>query len=133
MIVLDTHVLLWMVGNHPEIGPRARRSIEQDWALGEVGVSAISFWEVTLLSARGRVELPSPVAAWRRSLLEAGLIEWPVDGDVALAATELVDFHRDPADRFIVATAATQRATLVTADAAILEWPSRLSRLNARR
>lgn len=65
--------------------------------------------------------------------LTAGLIEWPVDGDVALAAIELVDFHRDPADRFIVATAATQRATLVTADVAILDWSSRLSRLNARR
>lgn len=133
MIVLDTHVLLWMVGNLPDVGPRSRRSIEQDWALGEVGVSAISFWEVALLYERGRVVLPSPVGAWRRSLLDAGLIEWPIDGEVALGAVELADFHRDPADRFIVATAAAQGATLITADTAILDWPSRLSRLNARR
>lgn len=133
MIVLDTHVLLWMVGNHPEIGPVARRSIEHDWAEGSVGVSAITFWEVALLCSRGRVELPGSVGAWRQDLLRAGLQEWPVDGEVALHAAELVDFHRDPADSFIAATAAARGATLVTADQAILDWPSRVSRLNARR
>lgn len=133
MIVLDTHVLLWMVGNHPAIGPLARRNIEEDWARGTLGVSAISFWEVALLQARGRVELPLPVTQWRQDLLAAGLTEWPVDGEVALGAAALADFHCDPADRFIAATALVRRATLVTADEAILDWPSRLSRLNARR
>ncbi|HEX2162965.1 MAG TPA: PIN domain nuclease, partial [Thermoanaerobaculia bacterium] len=61
------------------------------------------------------------------------LVELPLAGDVAVAATQLDGFHADPADRFIVATAQATAATLVTADSRILDWPGRLKRHDARR
>lgn len=60
---------------------------------------------------------------WR---LRAGLEEISLDGALAVAAAELADFHADPADRFIAATAMAHAATLITADQAMLRWPGPL-------
>lgn len=132
MIVLDTHVLLWMDRNDGAMGPAARSLIERSWRKEGVAVSAISFWESAMLDARGRIALPIAAALWRADLLRAGVHEIPVDGKLALIATGLADFHRDPADRFIVATAMHHSAVLVTADAQILSWAGPLERQDAR-
>lgn len=63
-------------------------------------------------------------------MLREGLREIPVDGDIGIRATELANFHRDPADRLIVATALGGHQ-LVTADRRILDWPGPLARLRA--
>lgn len=131
MIVLDTHALLWMDRNDSMLGPRTRGLIETTWRSDVVSVSAISFWETFLLADRGRIVLPVPAEAWRHELLQAGLREIAVDGRVALLATRLAGLHRDPADRFIVATAIHHNATLVTADAQILGWAGDLPRQDA--
>ncbi|THF62143.1 type II toxin-antitoxin system VapC family toxin [Pseudothauera rhizosphaerae] len=127
-MILDTHTLLWMDRNDPSLGAEARRRIEADWRAGEVAVSAISFWEVAMLAQRGRIALPVPVERWRSDWLQAGLTEIPVDGRIALLATQLEGFHRDPADRFIAATAICRNAPLMTADRLILDWPGELQR-----
>ena len=132
-MILDTHSLLWMDRDDPSLGPEARRQINIGWRAGEVAVSAISFWEVAMLAERGRVVLPVPVARWRDDWLRAGLIEIPLDGRIALLASQLESFHRDPADRFIVATAIDRRTSLVTADGGILDWTGKLARIDARR
>ena len=85
-----------------------------------------------MLVAKGRFRTPAPVAAWRRDLLKAGLLEIPLAGDIAVAAVELDGFHADPAERFIVATAIQCAATLMTADGQILAWPGQLNRFQAR-
>lgn len=131
MIVLDTHTLLWMDRNDEALGAQARRQIEDTWRTEGVAVSAISFWEVAMLAQRGRVILPVAIDVWRADLLQAGVQEIPIDGRIALLATSLQNLHRDPADRFIVATAMFNRASLVTADSKILEWSGELSRLDA--
>lgn len=128
MIVLDTHTLLWMDRNDEALGAQARGLIERAWQKGLVAVSAISFWESAILAECGRIALPSAVEVWRSDLLQAGIQEIPIDGRVALMATRLENLHRDPADRFIVATAIHCRALLITADSKILEWPSDLAR-----
>ena len=61
-----------------------------------------------------------------------GLVEIPVDGDIGIRANRLDDFHADPADRIIVATALGGH-TLVTADSRILQWGGDLRRVDARR
>lgn len=133
MILLDTHALLWMDRDDPALGPQAREAISRAWRRGEVAVSAISWWECAMLAERARISLPGAAESWRSNLIESGLLEFPIDGRVALTSASLEDLHRDPADRFILATAMIREATLVTADARLLEWPGQVSRLDARR
>lgn len=130
-MILDTHVLLWMDRNDPALGPQARRRIEAEWRSGQLAVSAISFWEAAMLAERGRITLPMPVALWREDWIKAGLEEIPIDGRIALLSTQLENLHRDPADRFIIATAIDRNTTLVTADRLILDWPGTLARVPA--
>lgn len=132
-MILDTHTLLWLDRDDPALGPAARRQIETAWRAGSVAVSAISFWEGAMLAARGRIVLPVPAERWRADWLQAGLTEMPVDGRIALLSCQLENFHRDPADRFIVATALDRNIPLMTADQLILDWPGTLTRLDARR
>ncbi|TSA13109.1 MAG: type II toxin-antitoxin system VapC family toxin [Betaproteobacteria bacterium] len=133
MILLDTHALLWMDADDPTLGRTARRAIDQAWKEQQIAVSAISFWECAMLHARGRITLPQSPLAWRGDLIAAGLVEWPIDGDIAVLAAELAMAHKDPADRFIVATAISHRASLLTADTRLLRWKHALKRLDARK
>ena len=54
---------------------------------------------------KGRIECPDDISRWRLEQLAQGLIEIPVVGEIGIRANELIDFHADPADRIIVATA----------------------------
>ncbi len=120
MILLDTHTLLWMDRDDESLGRRSRDLIQQVWKDNMVAVSSISFWEAALLDQRGRVVLPLAVEVWRNDLLQAGIREIALDGRIALLSATLVDLPRDPADRFIVATAIHCNALLITADSKIL-------------
>ena len=131
MLILDTQALLWLRYGDRRLGIRARRELEQAWTSDEAAVSAITFWEVALLRAKGRSEFPEDVLRWRQDQLGQGLTEIPVDGEIGIRANALTDFHADPADRIIVATA-LQGHRLVTADKRILGWPGSLNRLDAR-
>jgi PIN domain nuclease of toxin-antitoxin system len=133
VILLDTHVLLWMDADSQALGKTARRLIEKSWQTEEVAISAISFWECAMLHSRARINLPLPVMQWRNDLLSAGLIELPMDGETAILATALTMSHKDPADRFIAATAITHNATLITADQQLLKWKHALKRQDASR
>ena len=130
-MLLDTQVLLWLRLGSTRLGQRARLEIEQSWQSDEVGVSAITFWEVAMLKDKGRIRFPEDIGLWRKEQLDQGLIEIPVDGDIALRAGLLPDMHGDPADRIIVATSMAGHR-LVTTDRRILAWPGQLPRLNAR-
>ena len=94
-------------------------------------VSAMTFWEVAMLVQRRRLILVQPVAHWRHNVLELGISEIPVSGDIGILATEFEDFPPDPADRIIAATTMVQGAKLITADAGILGWKGQLSRHDA--
>lgn len=132
MILLDTHVLIWADFRAPDLGERALAAIAEASAAGTVAVSAISFWEAAMLAAKGRIALPVAPQQWRRALLETGLIELAVSGDIGIEATELAALHPDPADRLICATALHAGATLLTADTALLAWEAPLQRMDAR-
>ena len=132
MIVLDTHVLVWLDQGLPDLGPDCRASADRALADDALTVSAITFWEVAMLVARKRLVLELAVDEWRRDLLAAGLRELPVDGRIGVRAVSLSDLHRDPADRIIAATAEVHEASLATADRRLLDWPSEVPRLDAR-
>ena len=131
MLVIDTHVLIWERTGDRSLGRSARIAFDRALEMNELAASAISFWEVGLLSTWGRIALDEEVGQWRQMLLREGLIEIPVDGDIAIRAATLEGFHRDPADRIIVATALAGHQ-LVTADRRILDWQGKLNRLDAK-
>ena len=133
MILLDTHVLVWHTKGLDDLGAQAKALADRALLQDELGVSAITFWEIEMLIVHGRLALMQDSMAWRRELLDQGLIEIPVAGDIGIMAAALPDFHRDPADRFITATALHYGAQLVTADERILGWTGTLLRHNARR
>ena len=118
--MLDTHALLWFRHDRRQLGRQTLSIIEAAWDAQEVVVSTITFWEVAMLHAKGRVTLHGEVGSWRQDLLDAGLREIAVDGIIAVAAGSL-DYPRgDPADRLIIATAMLGGHQLVTTDRDIL-------------
>ena len=133
MILLDTHALVWMDADDRRLGRAARRALNARWEAQQVGVSAVSFWECAMLCAKGRLELPHAAKNWRAELIAAGLVEFPVDGEIAVLAAELDGLHGDPADRFIAATAIQRGATLLTGDARLLAWQHPVRRQDARK
>ncbi|OGQ97915.1 MAG: twitching motility protein PilT [Deltaproteobacteria bacterium RIFOXYD12_FULL_57_12] len=132
MILLDTHVLIWMDEGNMSLGNKAIELINHALLAGELAVSAISFWEVAMLLQKQRLAMQLEVDIWRKELLENGLLEISLDGATGIRAGGLQKFHGDPADRLIVATALDNSATLLTADEKILTWDKRLRTIDAR-
>ena len=119
VVVLDTHALVWWVSDPDRVSIAAGVQIA---AADDVVVSAASIWEIALLVDAGRIVLDRPVRSWvQDASRERSLRHVPVDRQIALTAVELGarGFHRDPADRFIYATALHERGTLVSKDAAL--------------
>ena len=85
VIILDTHVLLWLDREDPAFGPSSRERIRTAWGQGSVAVYAMSFWEVAMLAARSRVELRQSPESWRVDWLRAGLEEIALDGAAAVS------------------------------------------------
>lgn len=133
MILLDTHAAIWFANDDVRLG-RASQALS-DAALLEdaLAVSAVTFWEIALLASKQRLDLRDSPAALRDQLLDGGLVELPLTGDIALLSVELPGLHADPADRFIAATAITFGATLMTADEKLLGWRHELPRQDASR
>lgn len=124
MIVLDTHVFVWVMEDSQRLGPEARRTIDHASHENEVGISAITPWEIALLEDRGRLRLAREVSAWLESALgQLGIRLLPINPNIAVDSVKLPGaFHADPADRLIVATARHWNAPLITADAAIINY-----------
>ncbi|MBU0675813.1 MAG: type II toxin-antitoxin system VapC family toxin [Proteobacteria bacterium] len=124
MIVLDTHVWLWWLSNPELLSPKAAGVIEKAVAGGEVHISSISAWEIAMLVDRGRLELTIDWRDWIRKSESLPFITFvPVDNTIALRSVSLPgDFHQDPADRIIVATALTLGAGLVSRDGKIRKY-----------
>ncbi len=131
MILIDTHVLVWLSEGNLKLGKAALNCINDSLKSDELYISAISFWEVAMLVKKHRIELSISVELWRKSLLDHGLKEIPLTGDIALQSALLENFHGDPADRMIVATAIHSAMKLCTADKKILDWQNSLFRIDA--
>jgi len=138
VILLDTHTLLWLMSADSNLGEKSKALIDNAYhdthnpQSHQLAVSAISFWEVSLLKQKSRIEFSDDIANWRKELLRQGVKEIEINGDVAIHSTNLKDFHADPADRFIVSSALHNDATLITADKKILDWKGDLKTFDAR-
>jgi len=113
-LFLDTCALVWLAQGADQLTPEVRDAID---AAETVFVSAISAWEVSLKAERGGLSLPLEPADWFNQCLVAyGLTLYPLTVSVLAKSTQLPAVHRDPADRFIIASAMQENCPVVTAD-----------------
>ncbi len=113
-MLLDTCTLIWLAMGGGQLSERAKQAIEEATA---VYVSSISAFEIAYASSRGRLELPCDSERWYDEVLnEHNLTEILLSGKIAIASTRLPMIHKDPCDRFIIATAKLESLSVVTAD-----------------
>ena len=120
LLLLDTHLLVW-TAHRPERLPGEARRLIADGA-NTPAFSSASVWEVAIKTARGRESFRVDAAELRSGLLAAGYREIAVTGEHAIAGGRLPPLHKDPFDRIMVAQAQVERATLLTADAAVARY-----------
>ena len=132
MIVLDTHVLVWFADEPRRVGRHAKALVNRAQQRADLGVAAVSFWELAMLAEKRRVAMTVSPRVLRQRVLAEGIHEIVLDGGIGIVAGELTGLHGDPADRMIVATAMALEATLVTADESLLEWSGSLRMVDAR-
>lgn len=124
MIVLDTHIWVWWAHATEQLtGPQVQ--IIQSNETDVIGVSAISVWEVAKLVEWRRLELPCPLNEWfNKALSYPGIRLLELTPEIAIGSTQLPgEFHRDPADQIIVATARVYDCPLITSGSKILTYP----------
>lgn len=122
MILLDTHVMVWLASDPKRLSSAARQAISAHPAT--LHVSAVTAWEVSLLVRSGRLTLPMrPEAFMERAIRHAGLIELPVTRETAQASVALPAIHNDPFDRVLIAECGLRRLSLISADGTIAKYP----------
>ena len=125
LLVLDTHIWIWALsGEVDRLSPDCVAAIESVSNDGQLGVSAISVWEVGMLEAKGRIQLSKVCIDWVREALSApGLRLLPLTLEIAIESSRLPgELHGDPADRILAATSRIMGATLITKDRKLLSY-----------
>jgi PIN domain nuclease of toxin-antitoxin system len=116
VILLDTHVLVWMVGAREQLSATAREAIDSG---RELAISIASVQEIAYLVARGRLAMDRPVETWvadALNVLEVRALAPSVSTALRAGSLDADGFHGDPADRLIYATAVEHDAQLISAD-----------------
>jgi PIN domain nuclease of toxin-antitoxin system len=125
MIIIDTHVWLWLLHDPSQLSNAARAQIDIEEAQNGILVSAISVWEIAVKSSLGKLALPLPIDDWYAlAKSHSGIVIEALNSEDAISSTQLPgDFHKDPADRIIVAMARRYDIPLITCDNNILRYP----------
>jgi len=125
MIVLDTHVWIWLINGDEKI-QKAKFLDEINKAVKShlIKVPAICTWEVSMLVAKNRIVLSENTLDWIHKALSApGISICPLTPEIAYESANLPgNCHGDPADRMIIASTRILNATLLTFDSKILEY-----------
>jgi PIN domain nuclease of toxin-antitoxin system len=121
--LLDTHVLVRWFGDRKRLSRPQRRLLDRGTAEEPLLVSDITLWEIATLNERGRLRFSMPLRDWLERATAAPLVRrLGITPAVAAEVAALpASFHRDPADRILVATARVHGAKLLTSDARIID------------
>ena len=124
MIILDTHVWLWWSLGSPRLREAQRRAILENQNVG-IGICSFSCWEVAKIVLGNRFPLPVTISDWFETALRyPGVVLLDMTPEIAIESNRLPgDFHRDPADQIIVATARVYQIPLATSDNRIRRYP----------
>jgi PIN domain nuclease of toxin-antitoxin system len=124
-LLLDTHIWIWFLCGSDQLHrspalPEVETAVERS----NVFLCTISLWETALLAAKGRITLSMDTLDWMKlGLRETGIQLACLSPEVAIESTGLgADFHGDPADRIITATARIHDYALVTRDSRMLTY-----------
>jgi PIN domain nuclease of toxin-antitoxin system len=131
LLLLDTHIWVWASNASDKLDRTVQRAIEGAAAERRLLVSAASVWEIALKAQKGELLINGDLRAWLRDQRRfPGVRVLPVTGSLSIEATALPEWirksdkkpHKDPNDRFIVATARRQNAVLVTRDKMMIDY-----------
>jgi PIN domain nuclease of toxin-antitoxin system len=124
MILLDTHIVIWLLGNLSRLSQAANQAIQIARTGGKgLAISSLTLFEIAQLIARSRVQVAVPLEVFIQDV-EARFIVKPVTGRTAILSARLsAAYPKDPIDRLIGATALIEGIPLVTADQKIRSAP----------
>ena len=119
--ILDTHAWVWWLQGDPRLDSRTVEALDALPADDRPAVCDISLWEVAMLVSLGRLSFDEPLESWLETAADPRAVHLlPVTPAIAAGVARLPDtFHRDPADRLIVASCRALGRALVTRDRAI--------------
>ncbi|MFZ0288369.1 MAG: type II toxin-antitoxin system VapC family toxin [Candidatus Sulfotelmatobacter sp.] len=121
-LLLDTHIWLWSALEPNRLARRVEKALADPE--NELWLSAISVWELTLLSRKRRLNMPPDIPTWvAKTMEDLQLTEAPLTVEVALAIPSTSFSHGDPADHFLAASAKVFDLTLVTSDEHLMHLP----------
>ena len=120
MILVDTHIVVWLALQPDKISKKARTAIEDARRIGQgIGLSDIVLLEISALERKARIRINSSLETFLAEI-EARFIVLPITGRICVRALSLpASYPNDPADRIIGATALVEGVPLITADAGI--------------
>ena len=123
MILLDTHIWIWWISGDEKLSENQKKVILENES-GKIGVSIISCWEVAKLLEYNRLTISCPIDEWiQMGLNYPGVILLNLTPNIVIESTQLPgNFHRDPADQLLVATARILDCPIVTSDRKILNY-----------
>ena len=123
MIVLDTHIWVWWTDENPSLAEKEAEFLRLNQNDG-LGISAFSVWEVAKLYEKHRINFSVSIEEWlNKALTRPNIVLLPITPSIIIESIKLPgEFHQDPADQIIVATARSHDAVLVTYDGKILEY-----------
>jgi PIN domain nuclease of toxin-antitoxin system len=118
LILLDSHVLVWLVADPERLSRQAASAIRRARMNDGLAISAITVWELASLFSRGIIRSQTTVESSVQNLLtRSGVVILPITAEIAAIGTQFsVDYPKDPADRLIGATAMAEGIALVTKD-----------------
>lgn len=119
-LLLDTHVALWAITDHPKLSPKARDLILTPRAT--IWVSAASLWEITIKHGLGRGDMPISGQEALQYFRQAGYQLLAIEPEHVVAVSELPAHHQDPFDRLLVAQALVEPMRLLTHDATVARY-----------
>lgn len=119
-LLLDTHVALWAIIDHPGLAASARSLILAP--RNTVWISVVSLWEIAIKHGLGRGDMPVSGRLALQYFQQSGFQILPVEPEHAVAVEELPRHHQDPFDRLLVAQALAEPMRLMTHDASVARY-----------
>lgn len=124
MILLDTHTWLWLLHDPNQLSPPAQSIITESENNNSILISSISVWEIATKQSLNKLQLPLPIHEWfELAQQQPGTVIEPLSSADAIDSANLPgNFHKDPADRILVAIARRYEIPLITCDQKILNY-----------